>query len=306
MAVGRLGHFGKASKECNVSQPSLSMQIQKVEEELGFFIFDRNRKPILPTDKGYRFLQQARIVLREHDKLVSLASSDANILSGEFSLGVIPTIATYILPLFLAEFSGRYPRIHLKIEEMKTSDIIARLKEDRLDAGILATPLKVPGIRERPVYYEPFYLYGSPDSDLLRHKKISPEAIDPNNLWLLQEGHCFRNQVINYCNFADRKGVFANVTFESGNLDTLINLVKRGKGYTLIPHLAMDSLSIDEIQNSVVEFQPPTPVREVSLVYSRDQWKKDIVEVLFNNILVNIPPQLKEKPGVDFEVVNIT
>ena len=306
VAVDRLRHFGKAAKECNVSQPSLSMQIQKVEEELDFPIFDRNRKPILPTHKGFRFLEQAKAVLREHSRLVDIAKSDANEVSGDFTLGVIPTMASYVLPLFLSHFSQSYPKVHLNVEEMKTSDIIESLKEDKIDAGILATPLKESGIRERPIFYEPFYLYGQPVDGISVQKKISPSEVDPNNLWLLQEGHCFRNQVINYCNLKERKGVFGNVTFESGNIETLKNLVKVGEGYTLIPHLALKNISDEEQKKMVISFLPPIPVREVSLVFSRDQWKKDIVGVLIDTIKENVPEDLKGRPRDDYEVVEIS
>ncbi|MGZ3723386.1 MAG: LysR substrate-binding domain-containing protein, partial [Bdellovibrionales bacterium] len=199
VAVEKHRHFGKAAEQCHVSQPTLSMQIQKVEEEIGFPIFDRIKKPVVPTAKGLKFIAQAKVLLHEHLKLMDISKNQSEEMSGELRLGVIPTIAPYLLPLFIESFSKEYPNIHLIIDELKTDTIIQLLREDSLDAGILATPLHESGLRERPIFYEPFYLYVAKNHPLNARKRIKEDDLHGDEMWLLQDGHCLRNQVARFC-----------------------------------------------------------------------------------------------------------
>lgn len=292
LTVERTRHFGRAAKECCVSQPSLSMQIQKVEDELGFSIFDRNKKPVMPTERGMRFILQARKVIIEHEKLLHLSREDVSIVSGAFRLGIIPTLMPYILPKFIADFSSSYPSVRLKVDELKTKDIISQLRNDSLDAGILATPLSEDGIRERPLFYEPFYLFANKDHALLHEASIDPNSIHQQDIWLLEDGHCFKNQVTNFCSLKEKAGVYPNVSFEGGNLETLRYLVKESRGFTLVPYLFANNLTQFERDEMIRPFRSPFPTREVSIVFYRDQWKMDIIDALESVIRRSLPKEL--------------
>ncbi len=291
-AVDKLRHFGKAAELCHISQPTLSMQIQKVEEEIGFLIFDRLKKPVVPTEKGIRFIEQARVLLREHQKLMDLSRSQSAQTSGEFRLGVIPTVTPYLLPLFIDQFSKKYPAVHLHVDELKTSDILALLHEDKLDAGIMATPLHEPGLTEKPLCYEPFYFYVAKNNPLHSRRRIREDDLNGDEMWLLADGHCFRNQVVRFCSLRRKDGVFPNVQFEGGSLETLRNLIKKSQGYTLMPALFVNTLSEAERKEHIREFEQPVPTRELSVVYRRDQWKGDLLQALFKSIVSSLPPNM--------------
>jgi LysR family hydrogen peroxide-inducible transcriptional activator len=293
VAVDRLKHFGAAARACHVSQPSLSMQIQKVEDEVGIVIFDRLKKPIVATEKGQRFIAQARVVLKESSKLVAVTKSEQNEVSGDFRLGIIPTLAPYLLPALIEPFSIAFPKVRLKIDELKTDTIVSELQHDLLDAAILATPLHESGLHEKPLFYEPFYLYVSKESVLSKHKRVDQTELDGSEMWLLQDGHCLRNQVVRICSLRGEKSVFKNVQFEGGNLETLRYLIKKSRGYTLVPQLFVNTLSADERREFVKEFELPVPTREVSLVYRRDQWKLEVLHALENTIHDTLPLNLK-------------
>ena len=303
IAVDRLRHSGNAAKACHIAQPSLSMQIQKVEDELGFLIFDRNKKPVLATEKGERFIEQAKKVLKEHDKLIQLSKEDFNAIRGEFRLGIIPTIMPYLLPKFVDSFSQQYPDVTLRVDEMKTKDIISELRKDNLDAGILATPLKEKGIRERVLYYEPFFFYGNSAHPLLKEGQVSPSEISSHDVWLLEDGHCFKNQMTDICSFESQTGVYSNIVFEGGNLETLRYLVKEGKGYTLVPFLFAKNLPEFEQKSMIRPFKSPVPSREVSLAYTREQWKTDIIDALHGLITKNLPYGLSSSLADDQSIV---
>ena len=304
IAVARSGHFGKAAEQCHVSQPSLSMQIQKVEEEIGYPLFDRKKKPVVPTKKGEVFIEQARRVLGEFQKLNQVSLETIRQPSGEFRLGIIPTLAPYLLPVFLESFSETYPKVDLYIEEMKTDVIISELRKDNCDAGILATPLKEKGIRERPLFYEPFYAYSSPSHEIHLQPNVHVSDLSRNHdIWLLQDGHCFKNQVLNLCSLDEETGVFKNVHFESGNLETIRYLIKKTKGYTLLPYLFVQTLPTQEQKTMISSFSAPIPTREVSLVHARDNWKKDVLEALYSSIKSNLPSDLETDKKDNIEII---
>lgn len=293
VTVDQLKHFGEAAKACHVSQPSLSAQIQKVEEELNFKIFDRAKKPIATTPKGAVFVEQAKVVLREHFKLMDLAKKSEHEVIGHFNLGVIPTVAPYLIPLFIEDFAKHFPRVNLNIEEMKTDTIISELKKDGIDGGILATPLHEAAVIERILYYEDFYLYISEKNPLHRKSFIDEEDLDGAEMWLLEDGHCLRNQIIKLCSIRKDSPVFKNISFSSGHLDTLRNLVRNSQGYTVIPATLVHTLPAAERKKYVRPFKKPVPTREISLVYGKDQWKMDILRAIESSILRNIPQELK-------------
>lgn len=289
VTVDKLRHFGRAADECHVSQPSLSMQIQKVEDELNLVIFDRDKKPVEVTERGRAFIEQAKIILHENEKLIEVARTDRDTISGNFRLGIIPTLGPYLLPLFIEEFSKKYPKVKLRIDEMRTDEIIASLKDDVVDAGLLATPLGESGLTELPLFYEPFYLYLGKDHHLIAKKKIDENDLEGSEMWLLQDGHCLRNQVVKVCSLKTDKPVFKNVQFSGGSLETLRYLIQKSRGYTIVPQLFVDMLPDKERQQQVKEFVSPVPTREISLIHRRNLWKSDILLALKNAILQNLP-----------------
>lgn len=295
VAVDKLRHFGRAADSCHVTQPTLSMQIQKVEEEIGYPLFDRLKKPVTPTAKGLKFIHQARALLHEHTKLMDLSKHQGTEVSGELRLGVIPTVAPYLVPLFLEKFSRRFPQVQLTIDELKTSAIIEALRDSTLDAGLLATPVQEPGFKERPLYYEGFSLYVSKQHLLSSRKRIKEDDLSASEMWLLADGHCFRNQIVRYCSLKNSEGVYPNVQFAGGNLDTLRNLIRNSRGYTLVPALFVDSLPEVERRDYVRELEKPVPTREISLVYRKDQWKSDILKALEAVIRERLPKSLSQK-----------
>jgi LysR family transcriptional regulator, hydrogen peroxide-inducible genes activator len=292
LAVDEYRHFKRASIACHISQPTLSMQIQKLEESLGIIIFDRSKSPILPTKNGIIFINQARIVLIEYRKINALLKAGDKVLSGEFKLAVIPTLSPFLIPLFANKFKAKYPKVKLIIEELKTEEIIDRLAADQIDAGLLVTPLKNDKIIERTLYYEPFSLYVSDDTKYFAMKKVKESILTMENIWLLNEGHCLRGQVLKICQYkAKQKDEGSNLVFHSGNLETLKNMVDKSGGYTILPQMMVDSLSIKS-KKKIREFEDPCPIREVSLVHSRIFLKEKIIDALEQEILNHIPSEL--------------
>lgn len=304
VSVHKLKHFGRAAAECHVSQPSLSSQVQKVEEELGIIIFDRSKKPVMTTVKGEKVIEQARIVLNEHRKLKDFAREEGEIV-GKFHLGVIPTLSSYIIPLFIESFANKYPKVNLKISEYKTEDIIQKLYDDELDGGIMVTPLYDDKLIEQSLFFEPFYVFSSDEHKFSKKKSVKDSELEGDTVWLLNEGHCFRNQVIRLCSLQGKNRVLDNISFESGNLETLKNLIRRGKGYTLLPELATLSLSKKEKEQNLKRFIAPVPTREVSLVHSRSFLKEDIINSLTSEIISSLPKSLKSLKRENVEVIGI-
>lgn len=305
-AVSQTRNFGLAAKTCFISQPTLSMQIQKLEEDLGIILFDRSKQPVEPTVIGRTIIEQAQIVLQEVLRIEELIKAEKGEISGEFKLGIIPTLAPYLLPLFLEKFTINYPGVNLILEELQTQHIIQKLKEDKIDAGILVTPLNFRGIVERPVFNEPFLVYLAPNHPLLSRSKVSDKDLNLDDIWLLNEGHCFRDQAIDICKKVKGKGLKRkNLVFESGNLETLKRLVDKRFGYTLLPSLAILGMPAMEQKNKVRFFKSPVPTREVSIVYSRSYLKKSIIDALYNEVVSSLPKELK-KPKSNERVIGVS
>lgn len=304
LAVEEERHFGRAAEKCHVSQPSLSTQIQKLEDELELVIFDRSKKPIMVTAEGEQIIEQARMVLKEHKKLFTMAARTSSELKGELKLAVIPTLSPYLIPLFLESFSKKYPLVNLSISENQTEDIIKMLKLDMIDAALLVTPLKDEQIIERHLFFEPFYAFLSDSHPLKNKKSLGLEELKGEDLWLLEEGHCFREQMLQVCSWGRNNKVLENVEFSSGSLETLVNLVRRGSGYTLLPELALGTLENKEKEINLKKFNEPTPTREVSIVYSRSFLKERIIEALEETILESIPKEIKSLKSSSINVVS--
>jgi LysR family hydrogen peroxide-inducible transcriptional activator len=302
LAVDKYRHFGKAADASHVTQPTLSMQLQKLEEELGVSLFDRSKKPILPTSAGIILIEQARRVLLEYKKIPQLMQNDQKEISGQLKLAVIPTLAPYVIPLFLQNFSKNYPKVDLSVEELQTHQIISSLQNDEIDVGLLATPLHEKSIQEEVLFYEPFSLYVRKNHPLAKRERIHEDELDGAQMWLLKDGHCFREQMIRLCSLDIKNSILKNVHFESGNLETLKRLVELNSGYTLLPYLATQS-HIDLHKASIVRFQKPTPVREVSLVFNRLHLKQNHIQALKKSIVESLPKELQNFSKKDFDVV---
>jgi len=294
VAVDTFRHFGRAAEHCFITQPTLSMQIKKLEEDLEVIIFDRSKQPMIPTDIGRRIIDQARIVLQESEKINNIIKDHKNLISGELKIGIIPTLAPYLLPLFIGNYKRKYPSINIKVEELTTANIIDHLHRDLLDVGILVTPLKEDRISEKPLFYEGMLLYLHDDHSLAKKPDIRLKDIATPELWLLSDGHCFRDQVINLCSFNGAVNSALPFHFEAGSLETIMNIVDKEGGMTIIPELATLDMSEDRFEH-VRTFIDSNPLREVSLVYSRHYAKYKLIELLGKEIVASMPGKLLQK-----------
>jgi LysR family hydrogen peroxide-inducible transcriptional activator len=282
LAVAEHRNFTLAAEKCFVTQPTLSMQIQKIEEELNILIFDRSKKPIQLTAIGQKIVEQAKNIVNEAGKIKDIVEYQKGFIGGEFKLGIIPTIMPTLLPMFLNNFIKKYPKIKLIIEELNTDEIITRLKNGHLDAAIAATPLEDEKIKEIVLYYEPFVAY-IPDNYSISHKnEIEISDLNLDNILLLQDGHCFRDGILNLCKNQD---IASRNSFqlESGSFETLVKLADEGLGTTLLPYLhTLDLKEKDKLK--LRHFKEPKPAREVSLIYPKSELKIHIIDALKNSI----------------------
>ncbi len=282
LAVAEHKNFTKAAEHAFVTQPTLSMQIHKLEEELGVEIFNRNKKPIALTQVGQKIVEQARNIVNESFRIQDIVEQQKGYIGGEFKLAIIPTIMPTLLPMFLKNFINRYSKVNLKILELNTETIITKLKSGQIDAAIAATPLEAENIIERPLYYEPFVGY-IPESHKLHAKSdLSPEDLDVDDILLLEDGHCFKDNILNICK---NRNAHLQLPYqiESGSFETLIKLSHEGLGMTLLPYLQTLELS-DQLQNNLKNFKDPKPAREVSLIYHKSELKLQIITALQDTI----------------------
>lgn len=284
-------HFAVAAERCFVTQPTLSMQIQKLEEELGVKIFDRTRQPVIPTEVGANIIAQARVTLRESNMIRQIINDQKDTLSGELRIGIIPTLAPYLLPSLYKAVREKYPQLNLVIKESITEDVIHELKNNRLDCCIVVTPLKDPSIKEYILFYEELFVYVSAKNALSDKKYVLASELDPNQLWLLEEGHCFRSQILNLCEL--RKSSDFNFKYETGNIETLKRMVDKSDGITILPELAVMEFSKTQLK-LVKQLKRPSPAREVSLVTHRDHIKTKLIKTIKDEILNIVPVQMQK------------
>ena len=282
LAVAEHKNFTLAAEKCFVTQPTLSMQIQKIEDELSIQIFDRTKKPIQLTEIGQKIVNQAKNIVIEADRIQDIVEQQKGFIGGEFRLGIIPTIMPTLLPMFLNNFIKKYPKVKLIIEELNTDEIIIKLKNGNLDAAIAATPLEDDKIKEIVLYFEPFVAY-IPESYSIFHKEeIEIEDLNINDILLLQDGHCFRDGILNLCKNLNESGL-KSFQLESGSFETLIKLADEGLGTTLLPYLhTLDLKEKDKLK--LRHFKEPKPAREVSLIYPKSELKIQIIDALRSTI----------------------
>jgi LysR family hydrogen peroxide-inducible transcriptional activator len=303
LAVHKSGHFGRAAADLGVSQPTLSAQIQKAEAELGVTIFDRQSKPIVATDHGEKLIELAKAVVAAHERLLAVAAGSFAEPAGPFTLGIIPTLAPYVLPWFLKEFAEQFKAVNLSVLERPTDDILVEITAGRMDGAILATPLSESSMKETVLFYDPFYLYAHFDESLLQKSTIVADDIDSERLWLLEDGHCFRAQVINLCGISGRS-LLSSVSFAGGSFETLRQVINSVGGYTLIPETYARTLPRPVRQQQVRPFEAPIPTREVSLIHHRQSWKTDILAVLAAVVRDKLPRCFSDDLG-DGEVLSV-
>lgn len=286
IAVNKHRHFVAASAQCGVTQPTLSMMIQKLEQELDVVIFDRKKHPIEPTKMGERIIHQAEITLKEMQRIHSMVADETQTLSGELHIGVIPTLASYLIPKFIKTFRKDFPDIQLNLSEMQTENCINSLKKDKLDMFIAATPLEQDSFYEVPLYYERFVAYFAKQSEY-KDRPLSASNLPKDNLWVLEEGHCLRSQIFNFCS----TNLPYNKVFESGSIDTLTRIVDANGGYTVIPELHKEFLTSAQLKN-IREINDPPAIREVSIIIKNTFIKEKMINAVADTIKKLIPEHM--------------
>ncbi len=286
IALDQTRHFGQAAEQCEVTQPTLSAMLQKLEDELGCRLFDRSRYPIIPTSAGVLVIRQARIILYHVRQLGEQVQGLKGELSGALSIAIIPTVAPYLLPQILSAFRKNYPDIALKVSETRTESIIQQLHSAQVDMAILATPLNDEKLLEVPLYYEKFAAYISPNEPIYQKKEISTLEIPLDHLWILEEGHCLRNQVLNFCKTKSHPSAY-----EAGSIDTLVKIVDLNGGYTFIPELHIDLLN-DIQQKNLRPIVRPEATREISLVIRHDYVREGLMNAVAEAIKQIIPAHM--------------
>jgi LysR family transcriptional regulator, hydrogen peroxide-inducible genes activator len=282
LAVAEFKNFTTAAEKCFVTQPTLSMQIQKIEEELGIQLFDRTKKPIQVTEIGQKIVDQAKNIINEANRIKDIVDQQNGYMGGEFRLGIIPTVMPTLLPMFLNNFIKKYPKIKLIIEELNTSEIILKLKSGHLDAAIAVTPLEEEKLKEIVLYYEPFVAYIPNNFKISEKTEIEIADLNIDDILLLQDGHCFRDGILNLCKniSLSEKNHFQ---LESGSFETLLKLADEGLGTTLLPYLHTLDLE-DKNKTKLRHFKEPRPAREVSLIFPKTELKMHIIDALRTTI----------------------
>ncbi|MES2704500.1 MAG: hydrogen peroxide-inducible genes activator [Bacteroidota bacterium] len=293
VAVATYKSFVAAAEKCFVTQPTLSMQIQKLEDELGVKVFDRNKHPIAVTDMGTMVISQARIALAECERINEIIQQQQQILSGKFRFAAIPTVAPNILPALLDSYAKAYPNMKLNVNEMETNQIIKALRNNEIDAALVSTPLELNDIKEYPLFYEPFVGYFFEDEPALKKRMIIPSDIALEKIWLLNEGHCMRNQIINLCSEQiQRLQAERPYRYESSNIETLRKMVDKNGGMAILPELATLEFSEDMIER-IRYFEDPEPVREISLVTNSHFVRMSVLQSLMDEILKLVPEKMR-------------
>ncbi len=291
-AIDTHRHFSRAADVCFVTQPTLSNMVKKLEEELGVVLFDRSKSPVVPTVEGAILVDQARAVLKEVQLLKEMADATRSEETGELRIGMIPTLAPYLLPLFLGEMLKKHPALKVSVEELTTQIIVERLEHGNLDVGVLATPLAIAGLKEEPLFHERFLLYVSPQEGIARKHYVLPSEIHPDRLWLLEEGHCLRSQVLNLCELRELRQGEGRFSYVSGSIESLMRMVDTQGGLTVVPELATVGMGTGQ-RGRLREFKGPVPARTISLATWRHATKNKLRQALREAIMATVPPHIR-------------
>ena len=288
VAIDRYRSFSKAAEHCYVTQPTLSMQIKKLENDLGLPLLDRSKQPLKFTQIGELIVEQAREALSELKVIDDIIDRSKGKVAGELRVGIIPTIAPYLMPIFLGDFLRKYPEVELVVTEFKTDEIVERLNNESIDVGILATPLKIASIVEKPLFYEKLLAYADDELSSTKGNRIELDKMLSKKLWILSEGNCFRNQTFNLCSLNQTKYKNLEFNYESGSIETLMRLVDKEGGSTIIPELALDVITEEQIDR--VKFIGSTnPLREISTITRRKGLKESMINAMRDSIVKSLP-----------------
>lgn len=289
MAVYRFRHFAKAAESCNVTQPTLSSMIQKLEDELGVKIFDRKSQPVGITPAGKPVIEQAWKVLQRARRLKETVEEEKQSLSGTFNVGILPTIAPYLIPRFFPQLMKKYPDTDIRITEMKTDDIKRALIRGDIDAAVLALLDDMEGFDRTHLFYEQFMGYVAEGDALFAKKNIKTSDLTGEYLWLLDEGHCFRDQLFKFCDL--KTAALSKTAYRLGSIETFMRIVENGKGVTFIPELAV--LQLNESQKRLVRpFAIPAPTREIVMLTGKNFIRTTLRQLLADEIRASIPKEM--------------
>ena len=299
VAVYRLRHFAKAAEYCGVTQPTLSSMIQKLETELGVKLFERSSQQVTPTDIGKLIVAQAWKVLVRANKIKEIVEEQKKSLQGTFRLGILPTIAPYLLPRFFPQLMKAHPELDMRIIEMKTPELKTALIREEIDAAILVSLDGMDNYTQTPLFYEQFLAYVSKDDPLYQHKSIKTADLKGEFLWMLEEGHCFRDQLVKFCHLKEAEQ--SQKTYTLGSIETFMRMVESGKGMTFIPELALDQLNNDQRQ-MVSPFALPIPTRQIVLLTTKSFVRESILQLLTKAICQSVPPQMLKLNNIEQRV----
>jgi LysR family transcriptional regulator, hydrogen peroxide-inducible genes activator len=303
LALEKHQSFVEASNYCNISQPALSMQVKKLEDQLGVEIFDRSSTPIKITDVGQEIINQTKQIFKEYKQVFEIVSEYKDAINGTLRLGIIPTVSPYLLPLFLKKFEEKYPNLNIEIEELTTVNIEEKLRNGSLDMGILATPLNQSDLVEEHLYYEELVAYISKENLLYAKNYILSKELDLNQLWLLEEGHCLRNQIENFCELKQKQNKNSQLKLKTGSLETVIKLADNYAGMTLLPELVIHDWAGDELGH-IRHFSGEKPMREISIITEKTYKRNAILKALKGEILGSLPHKLRSNSSQKPLVIN--
>ena len=289
LAVNQFRHFAKAAEYCRVTQPTLSAMIQKLEEELDTRIFDRSQQPICPTPVGILIIEQAQKILVQANRIKNIIEEEKHSLTGTFKLGILPTVAPYLLPRFFPQLMKKYPDLDIRVIEMKTNDIKKALQTGEIDAGIVASLAGMEELQQTPLFYEQFFAYVSREDALFNNEVIRTSDLNGEQLWLLDEGHCFRDQLVRFCQMKSARA--SQLAYHLGSMETFMRMVESGKGVTFIPELAV--LQLGDIQKELVRpFAIPCPTRQIVMLTNKNFIRHTLLEALTKEIKSSIPKEM--------------
>lgn len=289
LAVNQFRHFAKAAEYCRVTQATLSAMIQKLEEELDTRIFDRSQQPVCPTPVGIHIIEQAQNILVQANRIKNIIEEEKHSLTGTFKLGILPTVAPYLLPRFFPQLMKKYPDLDIRVVEMKTNDIKKALQTGEIDAGIVASLAGMEELQQTPLFYEQFFAYVSREDALFNNEVIRTSDLNGEQLWLLDEGHCFRDQLVRFCQMKSARA--SQLAYHLGSMETFMRMVESGKGVTFIPELAV--LQLGDAQKELVRsFAIPCPTRQVVLLTNKNFIRHTLLEVLVKEIKLSVPKEM--------------
>lgn len=290
------GGFSSAAQKLGITQPALTLQIQKLEEELGFKLIDRSKRPLQFTREGEIFFQKSVEILQMVEQLKQVSLEMSEEVQGELKVGIIPTLAPYLVPLFINGLAAGFPNLSVEVSELKTEEIISRLKAGTLDCGIVSTPIVANGLLFEPLFYERFFVYVSENHRLFEQAEVALVEIKEDEIWYLEEGNCFQNQVNSMCMF-NTPQTTQNLVYRSSSIESLRRIVEKEKGLTFIPELATINIPAEQ-EDLVKTIAGEQPVREISMAVLKNFPKERQVETLKTVILKSIPRRMLAKPAV--------